>query len=592
MSNKPSGLSRFWKEVKRRNVHRSLAIYAGTAFIILEAATIIFPRWDLPDWSIDLVLWLLILGAVINVFVAWVFDITPQGLEKTKPIEEVAESEKRSDSKGWKAATYLSLVVIIALIVLNTVGGPKQLQAGDIQSLVILPFDNFTGDDQLEYFVSGMHSSLIGDMGRIGGLRVLGKTSSNKYQDVDLSAPEIAKELEVDAVVEATVMCVGDSICLQVRVLSVFPEEKQLWIADYKEEKGQILNLYNHITKQIADEVKVGLTAGEERQLEESRTVDPAALDAYMKGQYYWELLNRDSVQRTLEYFQLATELDPEWADPWAGLALAWGMFSFYEILPASSTNSMKTKFLNRALELNPNSAKAHFVNATHAVWSEWDWEKGEQEFLKSLELNPNDALTRLYYAHLLMILRRPDEALQQATLGLELDPLKGIVHFLYSMVLIHTGNYQTAIDFFEKILLTKPDSPLANSSILLPYYLTGDYEKWMQAWIRKVKWSDEAKASVVGAFNEEGHIAAIVEMFSLNEKYSPEDCYMSDGIKMIRYFHLNNYERVMDYYDKMYETISVDMAYLATSPIYEQMKDNARYLALLKKMKLPLPKD
>ncbi len=125
MPDKSPVLSRFWKELKRRNVLRSLAIYAGTAFIILEAATIIFPRWGLPDWSIDLVLWLLVLGMVINIFVAWVFDFTPQGIQKTKPMEDVAEGEKPSGSKGWKAATYASLVVIVALIVLNIVGGPK-----------------------------------------------------------------------------------------------------------------------------------------------------------------------------------------------------------------------------------------------------------------------------------------------------------------------------------------------------------------------------------------------------------------------------------------------------------------------------------
>jgi hypothetical protein len=121
MSNKPSGLSRFWKEVKRRKVLRSLAIYAGTAFVILEAATIIFPRWDLPDWTIDMVLWLLIVGAVITFIVAWIFDITPQGVQKTKPIDEVKETDNATVSKGWKAATYISLVIIIALILFNIV---------------------------------------------------------------------------------------------------------------------------------------------------------------------------------------------------------------------------------------------------------------------------------------------------------------------------------------------------------------------------------------------------------------------------------------------------------------------------------------
>ncbi len=591
MTTKFNKLSIFWNELKRRKVIRSLAIYAGSAFIILEAATIIFPRWDFPDWSIDLVLWLLVLGAFINVIISWIYDITPAGVQRTKTLEEVSEGDTPADSRKWKAATYISLVVILALVAYNVLP-KKSVKAGEILSLAVLPFDNYTGDDQLEYFVSGLHSSLIGDMGRISGLRVISKTSSSVFKGGNMSVPQIASELDVDAVVEATVMCVGDSICLQVRVVSVYPEEKQLWIADYKEEKGQILNLYNRITKQIADEVKIELTVDEELQLAESRTVDPAALDAYLKGQYYWELLNQDSIQKTLEYFQLATEIDPEWADPWAGLAQAWGMFSFYEILPKSTTTPMKEKYLNRALELNPNSAKAHFVNATHAVWTEWDWEKGEQEFLKSLEINPNDALTRLYYAHLLMILRRQDEALHQANLGLKLDPLKRIVHFLYGGVLIGTGHYQGAIDFYEKALLADPDAPLADNGLLLPSYLTGDYDKWMQEWVKKVRWSNEAKASVVNTFHEKGHIAAIEEMFMLNEKYAPEDCFMGEGIKRDRYLHLKEYENAMDHIEKIYETQRVDAAYLATSPYFEQMKDNPRYLALLKKMNLPLPEE
>src|SRR5210317_1329571 len=119
MQNKTGPIARLWKELKRRNVLRSLAIYAGTAFIILEAVTIIFPRWDLPDWTIDLVLYLIILGAFITFIITWIFDITPQGVEKTKPLKEVTESERPADSKVWKAATYISLVVIAGLIIFN-----------------------------------------------------------------------------------------------------------------------------------------------------------------------------------------------------------------------------------------------------------------------------------------------------------------------------------------------------------------------------------------------------------------------------------------------------------------------------------------
>ena len=171
-------LNQLWSELKRRSVLRSLAIYAGSAFVFLEAATIILPRWGFPDWIIDLVLYLLILGAFITIAVAWIFDITPEGVQKTKPADEVPKTDKAKDSNAWKIATYISLAVIIALIILNVVPHNKKVQAGSIESLMVLPFDNFTGLDDFEYYVAGMHSGLIGDLGKISALRVVSRTSS------------------------------------------------------------------------------------------------------------------------------------------------------------------------------------------------------------------------------------------------------------------------------------------------------------------------------------------------------------------------------------------------------------------------------
>ena len=128
MPDSPNKLSQFWQELKRRKVLRSLAIYAGTAFIILEAADIIFPRWGLPEWSIDIVLYILILGALINIVVAWIYDITPEGVQKTKPSSELKEGEKTVVSNAWKIATYVSFVVIIGLVTFNIVWGTRGLR--------------------------------------------------------------------------------------------------------------------------------------------------------------------------------------------------------------------------------------------------------------------------------------------------------------------------------------------------------------------------------------------------------------------------------------------------------------------------------
>lgn len=311
----------FWQELKRRKVLRSLAIYAGSAFIILEAATIIFPRWGFPDWIIDLVLYLLILGAFINIIVAWIFDITPGGVQKTKPIAEVRESDKSTDSNAWKVISYISLGVIVALIIFNVVTSNKELRPDKIESLVVLPFDNLTGDNGLDITLSGMHTMLISDMQRVSELRTICKTSANSYKNVDMSILEITSELGVSAAIESTVMCLGDSICMQIKVITPYPEERTIWMADYMVERSQLPNLWNRVTKQITDELMIELSSEEESLLAESRVVDPEAYDAYLKGLAYLDMINMNSLQKAIEYFNIAIEIEPDWAPPYAGLA-------------------------------------------------------------------------------------------------------------------------------------------------------------------------------------------------------------------------------------------------------------------------------
>ncbi len=227
MSSNPSKLSQFWQELKRRKVIYVITVYASAAFVIIELANNVVEPLNLPGRTPTFVIIFLAIGFPIAIILSWIFDMTPKGMEKSKPLSDSQEGEKQVTPNGWKIATIISFAVIMGLIILNIATGGKQLRAGDIQSLVILPFDNFTGDENLEYFVSGMHSSLIGDIGKISGLRVISKTSSNIYKDIDMSVPEIATELMVDAVVEATVMCLGDSICIQFKLISAFPEEEQ-----------------------------------------------------------------------------------------------------------------------------------------------------------------------------------------------------------------------------------------------------------------------------------------------------------------------------------------------------------------------------
>ena len=592
MTASPNKPSRFWKELRRRNVLRSLAIYAGTAFIILEAATIIFPRWNLPDWGIDLVLWLLVLGAVINIFVAWVFDFTPQGLQKTKPMEEVEVSEKQSTSKGWKAATYLSLVVIVALIVLNIVGGPKQLRAGDIQSLVVLPFENFTGDDQLDNMVAGMHSLLCGDMSRVSGLRVIGKTSSNLYKKAEMSAGDIASELNVDAVVEATVMCLGDTVCMQFRLVSTKGEEEQLWVGEYNVDKSQILNLYNRVTKQIAEEVRIELTNNEQKVLSKDRAADRDAIDAYIMSYAYWGDLSTEALNKAHEFLSLAIEQDPEWAPLYSAMAIVWAGRMQMGLVKTGFGRKQISDFMQRTRELDPEFTDSHFINAVIFTWPDWKWEQGESEFLQALAINPNHILARMYYAHLLMSLQRMDEAMVQGKLALDLDPMNPMVLTLYSILLKGAGQHLATMEYLEKALSIDTDHSFTLGQMGRALYNLGQYERNLEIQEKYLfqVFGEEIVPDLDSIYRLHGKQVAYQEVAHLWELYAEEHDY--NHVTMARHYsRAGEYKKALDELEKGLIIHNPNMPYIGTGTRFEALHDSIRFLAILDSMNLPHPK-
>ena len=207
MPQRQTKIARFWQELKRRRVVHVITIYASASFVLIELVNNLIEPLNLPDKLATILVVILAVGFPLAIILAWIYDLTPEGIEKTTTVEETEGDEPTKVPNAWKIANYVSFLLIAGLLTFNIVGGTKGLKAGDIQSLVVLPFNNFTGDDELEYFVYGMHSALVTDMGKISGLRVIGETSARAYKDRDMTATQIASELNVDGVIETSVLC-------------------------------------------------------------------------------------------------------------------------------------------------------------------------------------------------------------------------------------------------------------------------------------------------------------------------------------------------------------------------------------------------
>ena len=464
------------------------------------------------------------------------------------------------------------------------------------KSVLVLPFNNYLGTDTLDYFVAGMHDALITDIGKVSALNVKSKTTATAVKTTSKSIPEIAEELGINTFIETGVLCIGDSVCLQMKIFD--QEENELWIHDFKAERSQILNLYSEITKDIADRINVALTPREEQLLARSRTIDRDVYDSYLRGFSYMEDGSREAVYKAMENLNSAIEKDPDWAPLYAGLAKVWIVIATagYESHSVAYQNVYNN--LDKAIDLDPDLSDAHFIRAMSAYLNEWDWGKSEKEFIKVLAIQPNDATSRIYYSHLLAILQRPDEALTQGKLALDLDPLNLLTRGLYAALLQIFGDCETAMDYYEEILAIDPDHFLAIDNIADAAYQCGDYEKGWKA--RKHAYNtilgkDEVE-KIDKIFHSRGFNTAYEEIVLYLEGLAKSGqmvpINMLGPVNMaMNYYFINQDEKALEWLEKGFEMNHPHMPYIfGRAWDFSRLWDDPRFIDIAKKMKLPPP--
>jgi len=317
-----------------------------------------------------------------------------------------------------------------------------------------------------------------------------------------------------------------------------------------------------------------------------------------LRSYQHWDDLSQESLNKGLEYLNLAVEKDPDFAPLYAGRAQVWlGIQQMGFASPEIAVPKIYEN-INTALELDPNHSDSHFLNALIAYLAEWNWERGEKEFLKAIAINPNDAFSRIYYAHLLYILQRPDEAAVQARLAYELDPLNPIILVTYSFALLCADDCETALIHAEKALVVDPGSFLANDQVGEVAFRCEDYDKVIESDILALQIhfreqiDENAYKEIERIFDEQGYFAAYEKILHYYEvEYN--NGFINPGVMAIFYITGNQQDKAMDMIEKGYEIHDPQMPYIASGGYpFDSLYDNPRFIAILEKMNLPLPED
>ncbi|MCJ7579765.1 MAG: protein kinase [Candidatus Aminicenantes bacterium] len=509
--------------------------------------------------------------------------IVPEEI-KTRLRKETLRKRKRAILYAGAAG----LVIILVVLGLTLLKGPPET----IDSIAVLPLENLTGDAQQDYFADGATDELIGQLAQIGALRVISRTSVMKYKNTDKSLPEIARELNVDAVVEGTVYQVGENVRIRVQLIDALPEERNLWAHTYERAGTDVLVMYGEMARAIADNTKVELTSDEKTRLASARKVDPKAYEAYLKGMSHWYKLTPPDLDAALQYFESALEKDPDYALALTGIALVWiGRNQFGSVQPSVAVPKVQEAAL-KALELDNTLAEVHFVLAALRTWhdGEWNWKAAEKSFLRAIELNPNYPDARVYYSNLLCYLDRPDEALAQAERALELDPLNSLFMSIYGSVLLSLGRYDEATKQVRNALKTSPNDPVAHSILQEVYHIKGQYEEALaEAKATFSAWGLDPLVEVIEqGYEKDGYAGAMRSAAETLEAFSQE-AFISPFFIAFVYAASGDKEKSLEWLEKGYEIKDPNMPYIKGHGIIDNLlHDDPRFQDLLRRMNLP----
>jgi len=520
-------------------------------------------------------------------------DITASG-QIESPQAWKAPVARTAKSRKIALAVSMSLVVVAvvaAAIFYYSRPARGAIQSAHSTSLIVLPLDNLSGDKEQEYFADGMTDELIANLAKIHSLRVISRSTAMAYKGTHKPLSQIARELDVDAVVEGTVLRVGSRVRITAELVQV-STDRHLWADTYESQMGDVLALQNRVSSAIVNEIRINLTPEDRERLAKTPAVAPEAYENYLKGRYYWNKRTDENLTKAIGYFEEASRQDPHYALAYAGLSDCYAIISatIFGTIPSSIAGPKAKAAAQRALEIDPTLAEAETSLATVKFNYDWDWAGAATGFERAIHLNPSYATAYQRYSLYLMAMGRTQESFDQINKARELDPLSISINFSLGWRLYMARQYDRALEQLRNTLEMDPSYELPHLVAGQAYEQKGQYELAIAELRKAVDLSHGTPIMISALAHAYARSGNKIEAEKLLTQLTAESKgqYVSPYYIAIVYAGLGDNEVAINWLEKSLTDRSNGLVFLQAEPQLDGLRSNPRFTALQKKLGFP----
>ena len=582
-------IDNFFAELKRRNVYKVAVAYAVVAWLTIQAASIFLPAFNAPQWAMQIVILILVVGFPIALVFSWAFEITPEGIVRESDVE-ADKSITHHTGRKIVALTIVLAVVATGLLIFQLIRARSTSPSATTisnKSIAVLPFDNLSGDPQNAYFSEGVQDEILTRLSKIAELKVISRTSTQRFKSAPDDLQQIAQQLGVANILEGSVQKANDQVRVNVQLVNA-STDAHLWAETYDRKLTDIFAVETEIAKTVADVLQAKLTGSEQHVIAARPTENTEAHQLYLKGRFFWNKRTGNDLKKSIDYFQQAAATDPNYALAYAGVGDAYVFLPGYTAGAPQDCYPKAMAAAKKALELDDSLAEAHTTLALALWYYDFDFSQANREFQRAIELNPNYATGHQQYGNnTLSALGRFNDAIVEGKRAVELDPLSLVINADLGMNYYYARRYDEAITQLRKTLEMDPGYYYAHVNLGQVFAAKRAFDQAIGEYQKARALNDDPFVlGVLGhAYASSGNRTEAMKLLDQLKEISGQR-YVSVYSFAIVYLALGDKEEALRWLERCYQDrAGADIGWIRVDSLLDPLRGDPRFEALAEKI-------